>query len=122
MICRRFDFPFSAVYFPATSGLVSDFRRWRHAYIYGDQPLERIENKMVDNGKHVLIIHDSFGNCVVPFLAMGIQYVDSLDLRHFNGSLHNYIEKEKPDMVIVLYNADMLQGPTVKRDGVFDFR
>ncbi|MBQ3701713.1 MAG: DUF262 domain-containing protein [Oscillospiraceae bacterium] len=29
-LCRRFDFPFSAVYFPASSGLIPLFRRWRH--------------------------------------------------------------------------------------------
>ena len=28
--CRRFEFPFSAVYFPVDSGLVSDYSRWRH--------------------------------------------------------------------------------------------
>ena len=28
--CRRSEFPFSAVYFPTSSGLVSDYSRWRH--------------------------------------------------------------------------------------------
>ena len=90
------------------------------AYIYGNQAVERFENKLVDNGYRVLMIHDSFGNCVVPFMAMGIQYVDSIDLRHFNGSLQTYIEVEHPDCVIVMYNSEML-GQTIS-DDVFDFR
>ena len=90
------------------------------AYIYGNQPVERFENKLVDNGYRVLMIHDSFGNCVVPFLAMGIQYVDSIDLRHFDGSLQTFIETEHPDCVIVMYNSEML-GQTIS-DNVFDFR
>lgn len=97
------------------------------AYIHADQPLEKIENKMVDNDYHVLIVHDSFGNCVVPFLAMGIHKVDSIDLRYFNGSLHTYIEKEKPDAVIVMYPSGALGEKTAATDAgtigdVFDFR
>lgn len=92
------------------------------AYIYGNQPLERIENKLVDNGYHILVIHDSFGNCVIPFLAMGIQYVDAIDLRYFDGSLQTYIETEHPNAVVVIYNSGMLNDLTILPGGVFDFR
>ena len=92
------------------------------AYIYGNQPLERIENKLVDNGYHILVIHDSFGNCVIPFLAMGIQYVDAIDLRYFDGSLQTYIEAEHPDAVVVIYNSGMLNDLTIRSGGLFDFR
>ena len=74
-----------------------------NAYIYGDQPLEKIENKLSKNDKHILVVHDSFGDVVVPFLALGVRRVDSIDLRNFNGSLKSYIERERPDIVVVLY-------------------
>lgn len=80
------------------------------AYLYGVQALEKIENQLVDNGYHVLIIHDSFGNCVVPFMSLGIQNVDSIDLREFDGSVQTFIEKEQPDFVIVLNYSGTLQG------------
>ena len=92
------------------------------AYIYGNQPLERIENKLVDNGYHILVIRDYFGNCVIPFLAMGIQYVDAIDLRYFDGSLQTYIEAEHPDAVVVIYNSGMLNDLTIRSGGLFDFR
>lgn len=93
------------------------------AYIYGDQPLEQIENKNIDEERRVLILHDSFGNCVVPFLAMGIKYVDSIDLRYFNGSVQTFIEREKPDTVIVLYNQGAIQPAESATIGyLFDFR
>lgn len=94
------------------------------AYIYGDQPLEQIRNNGIDDNGHILIIHDSFGNCVVPFLAMGIKRVDSLDLRHFTGSVRNYIESEKPDTVIILYNAGGIGGDIdwSNNGDKFDFR
>ena len=92
------------------------------AYIYANQALERIENRLVDNGYHVLVVHDSYGNCVVPFLAMGIQYVDSIDLRFFDGSLQTFIEREHPDCVIVLYNAEMYGLTNSNAVAVFDLR
>ena len=91
------------------------------AYIYADQPLEIIENTNLSNGKHLLFVHDSFGNCVVPFLAMGIQRVDSIDLRLFDGSLQTYIEAERPDTVIVMYHSGV-PGTSVTDGGLFDFR
>lgn len=91
-------------------------------YMYGDQALERIENKQIYNGLRVLIIRDSFSSCVLPFLALSFQYIDAIDLRHFNGSLKRFIEIEKPDVVIVIYNSNILQGPSIVDDGVFDFR
>lgn len=77
-------------------------------YAYDNQPLERIENKLVDNNNSVLIIHDSFGNCVFPFLALGTRFVDSIDLRFFDGSIQSYIRERRPDVVIVTYNAHIL--------------
>lgn len=94
------------------------------AYIYADQPLERIENNLLGDNGHVLIIHKSFCNCVVPFLSMGVKYVDSLDLRHFTGSVQNYIATEKPDTVIVMYNSSEV-GRSIdwsSHTDVFDFR
>lgn len=79
------------------------------AYTYGNQPLETIRNKQEGLTGHVLVVHDSFGNTVVPFLAMGLQRVDSIDLRSFTGSLRSYITMEKPDAVVILYNPAMLQ-------------
>lgn len=78
------------------------------AYIYADQPLESIENRAEGLDGHVLVVHDSFGNAVVPFLAMGVRRTDSIDLRHFDGSLRSYVERERPDAVVMLYNPSML--------------
>ena len=72
-------------------------------YIYSDTPLTRIENKLNANGKRLLVVKDSFSLCVIPFVALGIQYVDVIDLRHFTGSIRSFIDKVSPDAVIVEY-------------------
>ena len=77
-------------------------------YTYANQPLERITNKDVEEEKRVLVIQDSYGNVVTPFLAMGIRYVDSIDLRYFTGSIESFIRETEPDVVVVLYSANTL--------------
>lgn len=71
------------------------------AYNHADQALIRLENELIEDNGKVLIIHTSFSNCVIPFLAMDIKQVDALDLRHFTGSVRSYIEQTQPDVVIV---------------------
>ena len=68
------------------------------AYNHADQPVIEIENELADSGESVLIIHDSYYNCVIPFLSLDIKDVISLDVRHFTGSVEKYIMEEKPDL------------------------
>ncbi len=73
------------------------------AYIYSGPPLTRIENKLTTNGKRLLVVKDSFSICVIPFVALGVQYVDAIDLREFTGSIRNFVDKVRPETVIVEY-------------------
>ena len=66
----------------------------------------------------MLFIHASLSNCVVPFVALGIEYTDEIDLRHFTGSVETFIRTEKPDIVIVAYNSEV---PGTD-DRLYDFR
>ena len=94
-----------------------------HAYNYGQRALIRIENLKLDSPHKVLLIRDSFSDCMISFLAMGLKHLDIIDLRTFNGSVQTLIETEKPDLVIVLYNPNMLNHPDPKPDrSPYDFR
>lgn len=88
-----------------------------HAYCYGDRALIRFENETAREDKKVLLIHDSFADVVQPFLALGLQSFEAMDLRYFNGSLETYIRQHQPDLVIVMYNAAELSA-----GNLFDFR
>lgn len=52
------------------------------------------------------MIGDSFDNCVFPFLSLGIQHVDSMDVRHFTGSVQSYVRETQPDIVLVVREPD----------------
>ena len=86
-------------------------------YSYGNQPLERIENKTVGGDRRILIIHDSFGLVTVPFLATTVARVDSIDPRTFTGSIRRFVATERPDVVIVMYVS-----PADTKSPLFDLR
>ena len=94
------------------------------AYDYADQPVIRIENQRLEGNIKLLVIHDSFANCVIPFLALEVQNVEAVDVRHFTGSVQNYITVTKPDIVIVLYSANAITGDIdwQSHESLFDFR
>lgn len=95
-----------------------------HACNYGDQPLVQIENMLEADDHKILIIHDSFGDCLISCLALAEKNVDSLDIRHFDGSVKTYIEESKPDLVIVMSSAARIGGDIdyTKHTNEFDFR
>lgn len=78
------------------------------AYGYGDVPLITVDNlNLADHQEEkVLIIKDSFGDALVPFLAMGIKHILEIDSRMFTGSIRNFIERERPSVIVIMYTPD----------------
>ncbi|MGN1201664.1 MAG: DHHW family protein, partial [Eubacterium sp.] len=94
------------------------------AYNYGDRAVIKIENQNASSDEKVLIVHDSFADSVIPFMALGTKNIESIDLRYFNGSLEKFIDDSDPDLVIVMYNAGEISSEidfTTHTD-IFDFR
>ena len=83
------------------------------AYLYGDHALSRLTNHALTDGKRVLVLGQSYDNSVVPFLSLGVQYVDVIDLREFTGDLETYLLKNHYDVVIELYTANLPAGEEV---------
>ena len=73
------------------------------AYFYGDQALTRVHNELCENGRRVLVLGHSFDNCVLPFLALGVEYLDSIDPREFTGSVETFLRENWYDVVIEVF-------------------
>ncbi|MDO5345182.1 MAG: DHHW family protein [Lachnospiraceae bacterium] len=58
-----------------------------------------------DTGRRLLVIKDSYAHCFVPFAMQLFDEVDMLDLRYFNQSLSEYMEKGNYTDILFLYNA-----------------
>ena len=92
------------------------------AYLGGDFAQSYIENHLKPNDLKILVINDSFGDCVLPFLSLGVSRLDELDIRIFNGSVKRYMEENTPDLVIVMYYPDSICGDGDGNYDTFDFR
>ena len=99
------------------------FKNAYAAYSGGDFHLQIMRNNMLKEGKRILLIRDSFACAVAPFLALQTRELDICDMRdadYVSGErldLRTYIERTKPDYVIVLYSGTS----TVRSSGKYDF-
>lgn len=75
-------------------------------YGYGERELISIHNKNISDGKRILFIKRSFADCMYPFFAAGVEYLDVIDLRVFKGSLQTYINETNPDTIVMVYGLD----------------
>ena len=78
-----------------------------YSYLSGGISQTKIINHDQSEGK-ILLLGDSYSQCVVPFLAQGVHEVDSLILRSYDGSLRDYIEAGDYDTVVILYAEFMI--------------
>ncbi|MBE6008995.1 MAG: hypothetical protein E7235_07340 [Lachnospiraceae bacterium] len=81
------------------------------SYSGGDFREQIITNKLKPDGAKVLLIRDSFACAAAPFLSLNtksLYITDVRDYEYYVGSkinVYEYIEKIKPDYVLVLYNG-----------------
>lgn len=78
------------------------------AYMGGRQPLAEIRNDYADNEIRLLFISDSFGATVAPFLSLTVAELDFIDPRLFNGSVERYVRENPPDVVVIMYNPEVI--------------
>ncbi|MBR3588263.1 MAG: hypothetical protein IKL16_01735 [Clostridia bacterium] len=83
------------------------------AFIGGDQPLERIvtSNK---NGKKILVIKESYGNALVPFLCDNYEEVYVVDPRKTNFDLSSFVENQSIGEVLMINYAFAMSNETYK--------
>ena len=96
-------------------------RDWFNANPYtlysgGDYPLATIVNENNPEGGNIVMLRDSFGCALAPFLAQSCHTLTTMDLRYFTGDLEAAIAALDPDLVLVLYCTS-----TGKDDGMFEF-
>ena len=71
-------------------------------FLGGDQPLIEITNNLIDDGKTIIVIKDSYANALVPWLVNNYKQVILIDPRSFEGSLNEEIERYEADELAVV--------------------
>ena len=76
-------------------------------FLNGNHPLTEIRT-MVSTGRKLLLIKDSYANCLVPFLAQHFAEIHVVDLRYFNMDIYQYIEEKGIDQLAAVYSIKQL--------------
>ncbi|NLC03427.1 MAG: hypothetical protein GX787_04005 [Tissierellia bacterium] len=72
-------------------------------FLGGDKALVEI-NTSIKNGKTIVVLKDSFGNSMIPFLIHNYEKIIMLDTRYYNGSISDFVDENSVDEVLFLYN------------------
>lgn len=72
-------------------------------FIGGDHPMVRIESDV--NADRILIIKDSFGNAVAPFLALHYGTVYVMDYRYFDINVKEFVKQHGISAILFLHNT-----------------
>ena len=69
--------------------------------------MDVIRNSAVKEGK-LLLIKDSYANCMIPFLAQHFAEIHVVDLRYFNQDIYQYIEDNGITQLAAVYSIKQL--------------
>lgn len=73
-------------------------------FLNNNQPLLVIHSE-VENGRKLLVVKDSYANCLIPFLTAHFEEIHVLDLRYLNFSVKGYMEQNEVEDILLLYNV-----------------
>lgn len=91
---------FDSLFFPERLDSGDMYTYW----LDGNHPLVRIENQDTEAQGSLLVIRDSYSNCLGCFLAGSYKTVVLADLRYYKDSLWELYEQEGFDNVLIAYS------------------
>lgn len=80
-------------------------------FIGADNSYSVITNPDVHNNKSCLVVKDSFGNALIPFLTDYYEKIHIVDYRFFKGSVSEFALDNKVDDVLFINNISIIRNP-----------
>lgn len=89
--------------------IITDVSKWNKTskystFIGGDNAYTEINNQDVTDGSSVLVIKESFGNAMIPFLVENFENVYVVDYRYFNGMITELVDNKGIENVVFVNN------------------
>ncbi len=75
-----------------------------------DNPYTVIENASVTDGSSCIVVKESFGNALIPFLADHFSVIFEIDYRYYDKSVISLAKEKKVDDVIFANNISMTRS------------
>ena len=73
------------------------------AFMYGNDGRYVVDTGN-DTGRDLIILKDSYANCLIPYLVMNYDNITVMDLRYFGGSVAGELSDNAGADVLLLYN------------------
>lgn len=75
---------------------VSDEKRssWYMTFLNGDAYSWKVHSGLCSNGRKILVVKDSYGNCMIPFLLYSFEDIYVVDARKFELNLNTFVRQE----------------------------
>ncbi|MCR4593836.1 MAG: hypothetical protein K5761_02135 [Clostridiales bacterium] len=73
-------------------------------FIAGDNSFTEITNPDITDGSSIVVVKESFGNALVPFLVENYSKVYVIDYRYYKGSVSQFAQNNNVDAVLYLNN------------------
>lgn len=84
-------------------------------FLSGNQPIVKMSNPELGNGKRLIIFRDSFGSSIAPLFAKGYEEITLIDLRYISSDmLSQYVDFGSAD-VLFLYSTLLLNNSLALR-------
>ncbi|MCI8608983.1 MAG: DUF4358 domain-containing protein [Firmicutes bacterium] len=80
------------------------------AFIAGDNPFTEITNEDLTDGSSCIVVKESFGNALVPFLVDHYEKIYVVDYRYWAGNLIKLAKEKKVDDVYFFNNLSMIRS------------
>ena len=79
-------------------------------FLYGDNPLTVIKSSSENTSdEKIFVVHESYGNAMIPYLTNNFKEVYAVDFRDWNGNIKEFCEKNDITNVLFL-NGVMSSG------------
>ena len=84
----------------------------KYSFFLGGNAPRVILNTGREDGQNLLIIRDSYTDCLAPFLLEHFSQIHLLDLRYYRASVAEYVRENEIDQVLVLYGVNTFSTDT----------
>ena len=81
-----------------------------NAFVAGDQPYTIITNPEVTDDSSCVVVKESFGNALVPFLVDHYSTIYMLDYRYWDGNLQSFVKNNGVQDVIFINNLSAIRS------------
>ncbi|MBE6625877.1 MAG: hypothetical protein E7628_01670 [Ruminococcaceae bacterium] len=95
--------------------IIADVSSWSSATKYstfagGDSPFAVFKNPEVKDGSVCVIVKESYGNALLPYLVDHYSTIYEIDYRYWEGNLLDFVKEKQADDLIFANNMSMLRS------------